>query len=157
MVTISNLRLQLATIGYRANIFLDKEIRDLARILSPDEEIIHCINGHYQGGLGIFVATNQRLLIVDHKPFFLTVDTVLYPMIQEISYNYRLLNTSVTMYTSNNKTLNFSSMNHHGMKAIIDYVQSQINFSRSYNIERQTQITRNIIPRISSSRNPYDV
>lgn len=132
MVTLSELYDKLATINYKPHIFMRKEVKDLARVLSNDENIVHCINGHYAGGMALLVATDQRLLIVDHKPMFLTVDSISYSMIQEMFYNYRLLNSGLKIFTStSSKTLDFISMNHYGMKAITDYAQSQISVLRS--------------------------
>jgi hypothetical protein len=141
MITINELKLRLASIEYHPNVFMGREIKDLSRILTPTENIVQCINGHYNDGLALFVATDQRLLIIDHKPMFLNVDSLTYSMIQEITYSYRLLNTTIEVYTAS-KTLKFSSMNHSGMRSISDYIQKQINAYKSYSIESTNMLAR---------------
>jgi hypothetical protein len=148
MVSITELKLQLAAINYRTNLFMGKEINDLTKIISSDEKLVHCVNGHYKDGLALLVATDQRFLLVDHKPFFLNVDTITYSMVQEVSYSYRLLNTTIRIYTSN-KTLDFSSMNHLGMKSISDYIQSQVSLYRT-NFVNDIQHTQELDNKINS-------
>jgi hypothetical protein len=53
---------------------------------------------------------------------FLTLDSISYQMIQEVTFNYRLLNSTIHIYTSN-KVLDFSSWNHGQIRSILTYTQ----------------------------------
>ena len=62
---------QLKRIGSNYQFWGRSEIRELAHVLLPGEIIEHCINGYYEGGFALLAATNQRVLLVDKKPFYL--------------------------------------------------------------------------------------
>jgi hypothetical protein len=121
----------LASIGYKVPSWQKAEVRELCRVIHPDEVIIQAVNGHYEGGFGLLVATNHRLLLVDRKPMFLTLDAISYGMIQEISLNYRLLNSTIHIWTSN-KCLDFSSWNHTRIREVLDYAQKSIILARNH-------------------------
>lgn len=125
MLDIKDVLRQLDNIGYKVTAWQRAEVKELCNALSSDETIVATINGHYEGGFGILVATNHRLLLVDRKIMFLTLDSISYGMIQEISLTYRLLNSTLHIFTSN-KTLDFSSWNHAGVRNILDYSQKSI-------------------------------
>lgn len=125
MVDYDDIQQQLAMVGYKVPIWQKAEVRELSNALAADEKIIQAINGHYEGGFGLLVATNHKLLLVDRKPMFLTLDAISYGMIQEISLNYRLLNSTLHIWTSN-KCLDFSSWNHAKAREILDYAQRSI-------------------------------
>jgi hypothetical protein len=129
MVSLSSVKLQLAKAGYKMNFWGRAEVKELCRVLADDEEIIHATNGYYEGGFALLVATTQRLLLVDRKPMFLTLDVISYQMVQEISLNYRLLNSTVNIYTSN-KVLVFNSWSHVHLRSILNYVQQKVFESR---------------------------
>ena len=82
-------------------------------------------------GWELLVATNHRLLLVDRKPMFLTLDAINYGMIQEISLNYQLLNSTIHIWTSN-KCLDFSTWNHERIREVLDYSQKSILASRDH-------------------------
>lgn len=125
MLDIKDVIRQLDNIGYKVTAWQKGEIKELCNALSSDEVIVNTINGHYEGGFGILVATNHRLLLVDRKIMFLTLDSISYGMIQEISLTYRLLNSTLHIFTSN-KSLDFSSLNHSGVRKILDFTQKSI-------------------------------
>ena len=123
MVELSYVLDQLANAGYRAGFFQRAEVRELCKILHEDEQILQATNGHYEGGFSLLVATDQRLILVDRKPMFLTIDSIAYSMIQEITFDYRLINSTIHVYTSN-KTLDFSTWNHAQVRAILNHIQA---------------------------------
>jgi hypothetical protein len=94
----------------------------LCNVLHEDEQIIQATNGHYEGGFSLLVATDHRLILVDRKPMFLTLDSIAYSMVQEVTFNYRLLNSTIHIYTTN-KVLDFSSWNHNQIRTILSTTQ----------------------------------
>jgi hypothetical protein len=122
MVELSVVLKQLSKAGYRNRIWQRAEVKELCNVLHEDEIILQATNGHYNGGFSLLVATDHRLILVDRKIMFLTLDSISYSMIQEISYNYRLLNSTLHIFTSN-KSLDFSSWNHAQIRAILTYAQ----------------------------------
>lgn len=147
MVELSNVLRQLSKVGYRSGIFQRSEVKELCNVLHEDEVILQATNGHYEGGFSLLVATDHRLILVDHKPMFLTLDSIAYTMIQELSFTYRLLNSSIHIYTSN-KVLDFSSWNHNQLRTILATAQKAMKDPNSliaappevvHDIEEQTE------------------
>ena len=122
MVEFSKIQAQLSKVGYKTRLFNRAEVKELCSVLHEDEEILHATNGYYEGGFSLLVATDHRLLLVDRKPMFLTLDSIAYSMIQEVSFNYRLLNSTIHIYTSN-KCLDFNSWNHTQIRSILTVTQ----------------------------------
>ncbi len=122
MVELSDVLKQLTKVGYRNKFWQRAEVKELCNVLHDDEVILKATNGYYEGGFGLLVATDHRLLLIDHKPMFLTLDSVAYSMIQELSFNYRLFNSTLHIFTSN-KCLDFSSWNHDQIRGILSYAQ----------------------------------
>jgi len=125
MVDLKTVQKQLSKVGYRTGFWQRAEVKELCTVLHENEEILKAANGYYEGGFSLLVATDHRLLLVDRKPMFLTLDSIPYKMIQEISYNYRLLNSTLHIFTSN-KCLDFSSWNHEQIRVILSLAQHKM-------------------------------
>lgn len=125
MVHLHTVEEQLKAIGCNFKFFGRPEIRELANILLPGETIAQCTNGYYEGGIALLCVTDHRLLLVDRKMMFLTIEDVRFDMISEIDFNYRLLNSTVRIY-STNKSLVFTAWNHQRLRRLIEYLQHQV-------------------------------
>src|ERR1700690_4438056 len=68
MVSKKSVVEQLKKIGFKHEAWGRGEVRELHNILIPDEEIVECVNGIYEGGFALLVATNVRVLLIDKKP-----------------------------------------------------------------------------------------
>ena len=122
MVELSRVLKQLSKVGYRAKLWQRAEVKELCKVLHEDEHILQATNGYYEGGFSLLVATDHRILLVDRKPMFLTLDSIAYYMIQEVTFNYRLFNSTIHIFTSN-KCLDFNSWNHSQIRAILSLTQ----------------------------------
>lgn len=125
MVTLLYVEEQLKRIGSNFRFFGRPEIRELANILMPDEIIAGCTNGRYEGGFALLCVTNHRLLLVDRKPMFLTLEDVRFDMIAEIDYNSRLLDSTLRVMTPN-RTLRFTGWSQPRLRQILSYTQQRI-------------------------------
>ena len=125
MVTEDYIADQLRAINVDFHLWGKAEIRELQHILVPNERIMHCVKGRYEGGFAVLVATDRRLLLIDKKPFFLTLEDVRYDMISEIDYSHRLLEASVKLRTSS-KALYFTSARNNRLRALTAYTQDRI-------------------------------
>jgi len=130
MVSYASVKSQLSKAGFSIGAWGRAECKELCNILALDETILHATNGYYEGGFAMLVATDQRLILVDKKPLFLSLDTITFGMIQEVTLNYRLLNSTINIYTSN-KVLSFRSWNHHALRELLTYSQQRVVESRS--------------------------
>src|SRR5579884_4222648 len=114
---------QLKRIGFKHNGWGKGEIAELERIILPDEEIYECVNGAYEGGFALLVATDVRVLLVDKKPLnFLTVEDMRFDMISEIDYNHRLFGADISI-SSGSKLMKFRSYNQQRLRKLIGHVQ----------------------------------
>jgi hypothetical protein len=101
------------------------ELKELAYVLLPGETLKHCVNGTYDGGFALLAATDQRVLLVDKKPLYLTLEDIRFDMIVEIDFNHRLLNANVFICTPN-KSLRFVAYNHARLRALFHFVQTRV-------------------------------
>jgi hypothetical protein len=99
------------------------ELRELPHILLPDEEIYEAVNGIYEGGFAMLVATNVRVLLIDKKPLnYLTVEDLRFDMINEIDYSHRLFGAQISI-SAGAKNLKFRSYNQPRLRKLINHVQ----------------------------------
>ncbi|MBA3757863.1 PH domain-containing protein [Candidatus Saccharibacteria bacterium] len=96
------------------------------------ERIVAVVCGRYFGGYAILVATDQRLLLIDKKTLFMTVEDIRYDMISEIDYSSRLFDSTLTIFTIN-KQHRFTSMKYRQqLRTLTNYVQQRVMELRHY-------------------------
>lgn len=114
---------QLKKVGFNINGWGRTEARELQNIILDDEEIFECVNGIYEGGFALLVATDVRVLLVDKKPLnYLTVEDMRFDMINEIDYNHRLLGAYIKISAAETN-LKFTSINQARLRKLIGHVQ----------------------------------
>lgn len=80
-----------------------KEIKELPKILAPDEKIDNIIQGIYNKGMGILVSTNRRLVFIDKGMIYgLKVEDFPLDKITSIQYETGLILGEVKIHTSSN-------------------------------------------------------
>lgn len=123
MVSQKSVTEQLKRIGFNQHAWGRAEVRELPNIILPDEEIFECVNGTYEGGFALLVATDVRVLLIDKKPFnYLTVEDLRFDMINEIDYNHRAFGAYVDISTGS-RDLKFRSYNQPRLRKLIGHVQ----------------------------------
>jgi hypothetical protein len=125
MVTLQYVEEQLKRVGSNFRFWGRPEIRELANILLPDEIIAGAANGRYEGGFALLCVTNHRLLLVDRKPMFLTLEDIRFDMIVEMDYSARLLDSTVRVITPT-RTLVFNAWSHLRLRKILNYTQQRV-------------------------------
>ncbi|HYH36319.1 MAG TPA: PH domain-containing protein, partial [Candidatus Saccharimonadales bacterium] len=142
MVSQKSIADQLRRIGFNQHAWGKAEVQELPNIILPDETIFECVNGSYEGGFALLVATDVRVLLVDKKPFnYLTVEDLRFDMINEIDYNHRAFGAYVDISTGN-RDLKFRSYNQARLRKLITHVQhcmAQIKKQQFNNQEGQHQ------------------
>ncbi|HKU19204.1 MAG TPA: PH domain-containing protein [Candidatus Saccharimonadales bacterium] len=136
MTTIAVIEAQLKKAGCNFRWWGRAEIRELANILMPDEIIAACVNGRYENGFALLCVTNHRLLLIDRKPMFLSLEDIRFDMITEMDYNARLLDSSVFIMTPNRKLI-FRSWSQHRLRQIMNYTQQRVMEVRQQYISQQ--------------------
>lgn len=123
---------QLRRLGCNFQLWGRGEANELHNVLMQGENLAHCVNGHYAGGFAMLCATDHRVLLIDKKPMsYLHVEDVRLEMISEFDYSHRLLNATVHVYATN-KTMTFTSWNHHQLRALLSFVQQRVIEIRQY-------------------------
>lgn len=153
MVSPQEVEQQLSRINVKTSGWGRREFEELPNIMLPGEEIYECVNGIYEGGFALLIATDVRVLLVDKKPLnFLTVEDMRFDMISEMDYNHRLLGAFVSI-SSGNKNLNFRSYNQPRLRKLIGHVQHCMAESKkkhSYHVEGQSQHLERINEQLQS-------
>lgn len=99
MKRFSAIQKELAIAGVPKRILRTSEARALTKILNTDEEIHACIQGLYSEGLGLIVATNARLLIVNKSFLWTRVEDESYAMINSVLYKRGLIFGKLQLFT----------------------------------------------------------
>lgn len=138
MVTLTQVEEQLKKIGCNFRFWGRPEIRELATILLQDEIIEGCVNGRYENGFALLTVTNHRLLLIDRKPMFLTLEDIRFDMITEMDYSARLLDSTVHIITPSRK-LSFSSWSQQRLRQILSLTQQKVMEARQHYMMQQFQ------------------
>ena len=126
MVSSKSVEEQLKNIKFSARAWGKAEISELPNILLDDEKIFECVNGTYEGGFALLVATNIRLLLIDRKPLkFLTVEDLRFDMINQIDYSHRLMGARINV-SAGLKNLKFTSYNQQRLRKLINHIQHRM-------------------------------
>jgi hypothetical protein len=124
MVSKKEIVKQLKKINFKHDGWGKGEVAQLPNIILPDEEIYECVNGRYENGFALLVATDIRLLLIDQKPLnFLTVEDLRFDTVSQMDYNHRLFGASITI-TAGSKKLVFKSSNKVRLRKLIGHVQN---------------------------------
>ena len=106
MPTLDEINVQIKSLGGFESFLGRKEIKELPNILWGEEMVENIIQGTYNNGNGILVATNHRLVFVDKGIFYgLKVEDFPYDKISSIQYETGILLGKLTIFTSGNKAV----------------------------------------------------
>src|ERR1700760_473511 len=111
MVHMSIIEARLSQLGIKVSSLFRPEVQELQKVLMEGEEIVAAVPGRYFGGFALLAATNRRVILIDKKSMFLTVEIVPYDMVSEVNFNGRLLDASIVLFTVN-KQHRFTCVKH---------------------------------------------
>ena len=138
MVSRESIENQLKAISFNQNGWGRTEVGELPSIILPDEVIYECVNGIYEGGFALLVATNVRVLLIDKKPLnYLTVEDLRFDMINELDYSHRIIGAYINI-SAGSKSLRFTSLNQRKLRKLITHVQHCMADSKKVQSESQT-------------------
>jgi hypothetical protein len=125
MVTLVTVEQQLKAVGCNFRFWGRAELRELCEILLPGETIAQAVNGQYDAGFALLVATDFRVLLIDKKPKYLTLKDIRFDMITELDFAARMVNSTIRIYTPN-KELRFTSTNNRRLRKLFTYTQHKV-------------------------------
>lgn len=140
MITHNEVLRQLKAINAEFKFWGRGEIKELEHILVPSETIAYCMHGRYEGGFAVLCVTDMRILLIDKKPFYLTLEDLRYDMVSEVDFSRRLVDSTITVCTVNKK-LNFTSFKGQILRKATAYIQGRI-----MEFRQQYMMTDNHIP-----------
>lgn len=130
MVSSHIVKQQLKQVDCNYTSWGSTETAQLPRLLMDGEQIYLAINGYYEGGFGMLVVTNIRVLIVDKKPFVLNIEDLRYDMITEVNFGARLIIASMNIALPT-RTIYFSSWRMDKLQRAMEYVQEHVMKAKS--------------------------
>ena len=126
MVHQSVIQARLDNLGVKLSRWYKPELKELSLILMDNEEIVLVVAGRYYGGYALLVATGQRLLLIDKKTMFMSMEDIRYDMISAINYSSRLFDSTILISTMN-KQHRFTSVKHKTqMRSLTIYAQRRV-------------------------------
>lgn len=125
MVNADEVVRQFHRLNVRPSIWVRAEVKELTRVLVPGEQITHIVAGWYENGFALLCSTDQRVLLIDKKPFFFKMEDLRYDKISEVRYLNRLLDSTVVLSYAGMR-LDFKSWNQAGLRKLMEYVQEAI-------------------------------
>jgi len=143
MVTLGVIDEQLKRAGCQIRVWGRSEVRELCEILLPGETIAQAVNGQYEAGFGMLVATDFRVLLIDKKPKYLTLKDVRFDMITELDFSARIVDSTVRIFTPN-REIRFSSFNAARLRKFYKHTQHKVMEIRHHFMMQQYQQLRQL-------------
>lgn len=138
MKSLSEIELQLSKLGVHNRFWNRAEVVELKDVLAHDEQITNAVNGRYDGGFCLLVATDRRLLLIDKKIWYLSMEDVRFDMIAELDYCARLLDATLSVRTLN-KILRFTSFKKPQLRSLTTYLQERVMELRHQSVQSGDQ------------------
>lgn len=136
MTSLKQVEDQLKRVGCNFRFWCRPEIRELCRILMPGETIAQAVVGRYENGYALLCVTDHRLLLIDKKPMFLTLEDIRFDMISEIDYSSQVMTGTVRIMTPNRKLV-FTAWNQARLRNVLNYTQLRVSEIRQHYMQRQ--------------------
>jgi len=156
MVAKKSIDVQLQQIDNKLRVFGRTELKQLRRILNPGETIGQCVYGFYQGGSGLLVATDKRVLLIDKRPFYLYVEDHSYDSVSRVDFVSRMLQ-GVLYFETDSKLIIFKSVSDAKLSKLEIYVQGRI--SKQENLTDSPTVISSVVkkPYLNPAWRPHHV
>src|SRR5665213_1195838 len=132
MVHISEIEARIAHLGIRISRWYAAELKELQHILEDQEKIVALVPGRYFGGYALLIATDHRVLLIDKRTFYLTLEDIRYDMISEIDFSARMFDATLQIFTVNKQHKFTTSKHRRHLRTLTYYVQQQIMYLRQH-------------------------
>lgn len=119
---VDRVKSELIAVGVTKYGLLKTESRHLPAIIHEDEHIGGVVYGQYEAGSGMLIATDHRIIFLDHKPLFVTMDELTYDVVSGVSSGTSGLLHEVTLHTRvSNYTMRY--VNAHCADTFVHYIE----------------------------------
>ena len=128
----TRIKQELRAAGATAYGLMKSESRYLPNIIHEDEHIGGVVYGQYGGGSAMLIATDHRVIFLDRKPLFTTMDELTYDVVSGVMLNKSGVFTTVILHTRVAEyTINYA--NSTCAAGFVKYIESR-------RLEKQEQI-----------------
>lgn len=124
MPTFEEVQEQIGRLDTASKFLSRKEVRELPNILWEDEHVERLVQGAYNNGSGVLVATNKRLVFVDKGWTKLVVEDFPYDKISSIQYKTGLALGTIMIFASGNNS-EIKNVPKDQTRAFADYVRAR--------------------------------
>mgnify|MGYP003500435233 FL=1 len=132
---LREIQLQLASIGASRSQLKQREVLELPKILFENEVPKAFIIGFYDGGYGMMLATDLRLLFIDVLPFGrVKIDDIPYNMVASTTLQLGMLFGTVSV-ASRAKNYRFWWLNKDNASDFNDYIEVQMLKHQKENVQ----------------------
>tara|TARA_B110000879_G_C10819998_1_gene373735 strand:+ start:66 stop:614 length:549 start_codon:yes stop_codon:yes gene_type:complete len=143
MPTLEQVKTQIQRIDGLSKFLGKREIKELPNILWENENVENLIQGTYNNGNGILVATNKRLVFIDKGLLYgLKVEDFPFDKISSIQYSTGMLLGKLTIFASGNKAI-IDNVDKQRVRIFGVFVRNKISSNDSENSSQTTSSTRN--------------
>jgi hypothetical protein len=124
MPTLEQIKDQIGHLDGASKLLGRKEIKELPAILWEDESVERLVQGTYENGIGVLVATNKRLIFVDKGMVRLRVEDFPYDKVTSIQYETGWVMGTITIFASGNRA-DIKNVAKELCKTFADYVRAR--------------------------------
>ena len=126
MPTLEQIQEQVKHLDSASQFLGRREIKELPNILLADENIEAIIQGTYNAGNGILVATSKRLIFVDKGLLYgLKIEEFPFDKISSVQYSTGLLLGDLTIFASGNKA-KIDNVDNKTVRSFGDYIRNKL-------------------------------
>lgn len=126
MPTLEEVKQQVSYLSGGSAFLSKAEIKELPKILWEDEEIKKAVQGFYQNGNGLLVATNKRVIFLNKGLFGgLQVEDFSFDKISSIQYNVGFITGDLTIFASGNKAT-IKNIEKGSVRDFADYLRANL-------------------------------
>ena len=95
----SRVKQELREAGVTGYGLIKAESRYLPQIIHEDEHIMGVVYGQYSGGSAMLIATDHRVIFLDRKPLFTTMDELTYDVVSGVKLDSSGIFTTIVLHT----------------------------------------------------------
>lgn len=126
MATLEEVKQQVSYLSGGSAFLSKAEIKELPKILWEDEKIKKAVQGFYQNGNGLLVATNIRVIFLNKGLFGgLQVEDFSFDKISSIQYNVGFITGDLTIFASGNKAT-IKNIEKGSVRDFADYLRANL-------------------------------
>jgi hypothetical protein len=126
MISHRELTRQIRLAGFHNTLIGWSAIRQLPVLLDDNEVIQRVVSGLYEGGHGVLVATDKRMIFLDKKIMSCRIEDVHYDMVSDVEHFLGILTARIKVHCISG-TIELTSLSHHQVRAMAVFVDARIN------------------------------